>query len=355
MKRVTIHDVAETAGVSLATVDRVLNGRPGVRKVTIEKVKQAVDALNYKPDVFAAGLAKKRVYRLHFLIPNGPNAFMEDLTREALSHAETMSADRMHVHVEPIDAFDGHRVAGTLAILDRSQCDGVAVVAPAFPEVQAAIDRLQDRGVPVVTLVSDHPSSSRRHFVGIDNVAAGRTAGRLLGRFLPRVPAKIGIVAGSLGLRDHAERYQGCRDVMEQDFPHLELLKVREGRDDNARNADLMRKLLAEHPDLAGLYNIGAGNRGTIAALKESGRSEGIVFVGHELTPYTREALQDDVLDAVIAQDPGHEIRSAIRVLKALCDGAAIIEGQERIGIDVFLKDNLPGELEPFAPAGQPA
>jgi len=355
MKRVTIHDVADTAGVSLATVDRVLNGRPGVRKVTIEKVKQAVEVLNYKPDVFAAGLAKKRLYRLHFLLPNGPNAFMEDLTREALSHAETMSGDRMHVHVEPIDAFDGHRVAGTLALLDRSQCDGVAVVAPAFPEVQAAIDRLQDRGVPVVTLVSDHPSSTRQHFVGIDNMAAGRTAGRLLGRFLPKAPAKIAFIAGSLGLRDHAERYDGCREVLESDFPHLELLKVREGRDDNARNADLVRKLLAEHPDLAGLYNMGAGNRGTIAALTESRRAGGIVFIGHELTPYTYDALEDGVLDAVIAQDPGHEIRSAIRVLKALCDGVPIIEGQERIGIDVFLKDNLPDLSGPTPATDQTA
>ncbi|WP_428670690.1 LacI family DNA-binding transcriptional regulator [Roseibium sp.] len=342
MKRVTIHDVAEAAGVSLATVDRVLNGRPGVRKITIEQVKTAAETLNYTPDVFAAGLAKKRVYRLHFLIPNGPNAFMEDLTREALSHAATMSGERMQVHVEPIDAFDGHRVAGTLAVLDRSVCDGVAVVAPAFPEVRAAIDRLQDRGVPVVTLVSDHPASERRHFVGIDNIAAGRTAGRLLGRFLPKAPAKIGLIAGSLGLRDHADRYAGLGQVIEADFPHLELLKVREGRDDNKRNADLVEKLLAEHPDLAGLYNIGAGNRGTIAALTASGRAKQIVFVGHELTPYTRDALQADVLDAVIAQDPGHEIRSAIRVLKALCDGVPIIEGQERIGIDVFLKDNLP-------------
>ncbi len=342
MKRVTIHDVAETAGVSLATVDRVLNGRPGVRKVTIEKVKQAAETLNYKPDVFAAGLAKKRLYRFHFLIPNGPNAFMEDLSREAASHAVTMSGDRMHVHVEPIDAFDGHRVAGTLAVLDRSVCDGVAVVAPVFPEVQAAIDRLQDRGVPVVTLVSDHPSSTRRHFVGIDNMAAGRTAGRLLGRFLPKRPAKIGLIAGSLGLRDHADRYAGCRQVIEADFPHLELLKVREGRDDNIRNSDLVEKILKDHPDLAGLYNIGAGNRGTIAALRASGRAEDVVFIGHELTPYTCEALQANVLDAVIAQDPGHEIRSAIRVLKALCDGVPIIEGQERIGIDVFLKDNLP-------------
>ncbi|WFE89118.1 LacI family DNA-binding transcriptional regulator [Roseibium porphyridii] len=346
MKRVTIHDVAETAGVSLATVDRVLNGRPGVRKTTIEKVKKAVDTLNYKPDVFAAGLAKKRLYRFHFLIPNGPNAFMEDLTREAATHAQSLSSDRMHVHVEPIDAFDGHRVAGTLAILDSSVCDGVAVVAPAFPEVRAAIDRLQDRGVPVVTLVSDHPSSTRQHFVGIDNVAAGRTAGRLLGRFLPSQPAKIGLIAGSLGLRDHADRFAGCRSVIEADFPHLELLKVREGRDDNARNQDLVQRLLNDHPDVAGLYNIGAGNRGAIAALQASGRARDIVFVGHELTPYTSQALRLNILDAVIAQDPGHEIRSAIRVLKALSDGAPIIEGQERIGIDVFLKDNLPESPE---------
>jgi len=350
MKRVTIHDVAAAAGVSLATVDRVLNGRPGVRKVTIEKVNQAVEALNYTPDVFAAGLAKKRLYRFHFLLPNGPNAFMEDLTREALSHAQTLSGDRMHVHVEPIDAFDGHRVAGTLAILDRSVCDGVAVVAPAFPEVRAAIDRLQDRGVPVVTLVSDHPSSTRQHFVGIDNLAAGRTAGRLLGRFLPKSPGKIALVAGSLGLRDHADRYAGCREVIETDFPHLTLLKVREGRDDNQRNEDLVGKILGEHPDLAGLYNIGAGNRGTIAALVASGRARDLVFVGHELTPYTHDALQSGVLDAVIAQDPGHEIRSAIRVLKALCDKAPIIEGQERIGIDVFLKDNLPESVGPSEP-----
>lgn len=342
MKRVTIHDVAAAAGVSLATVDRVLNGRPGVRKVTIEKVLRAVEALNYTPDVFAAGLAKKQAYRLHFLIPKGPNAFMEDLTREAASHAQTMGGDRLQVHVEPIDAFDGHRVAGTLAVLDRSVCDGVAVVAPAFAEVRAAIDRLQDRGVPVVTLVSDHPGSARRHFVGIDNVSAGRTAGRLMGRFLPERAGQIGLIAGARGLRDHAERYQGCCDVITTEFPHLELLSVREGRDDNRRNHDLVTQLLAEHPGLAGLYNVGAGNRGTLSALSAVAPGTRPVFVGHELTPYTRDALRSGVMDAVIAQDPGHEIRSAIRVLKALCDGVPIIADQERIGIDIFLRDNLP-------------
>ncbi len=342
MRRTTIHDVAEQAGVSLATVDRVLNGRPGVRKVTIEKVQTAAVQLNYTPDVYAANLAKKRSYRLQLLIPNGPNAFMEDLTREAIAHAKTLERERIHVHVEPIDAFDGHRVAGTLAVLDKSSCDGVAVVAPSFPKVRAAIDRLQDRGVPVVTLVSDHPASSRQRFVGIDNLAAGRAAGRLLGRFLPQSSAKVAFVAGSLGLRDHADRYRGCSEILANEFAHLELLKVKEGRDDNMRNQEIVKQILSEHPDLAAIYNIGAGNRGMITSLEQSGRATDITFIGHELTPYTHAALESGTMDALIAQNPGHEIRSAIRVLKALCDKSPIVDAQETIGIDIFLKDNLP-------------
>ncbi|GGB53435.1 transcriptional regulator [Roseibium aquae] len=350
MRRITIHDVAEKAGVSLATVDRVLNGRPGVRPATIEKVQEAVASLNYAPDIFAARLAKGGSYRFHFLLPNGPNAFMEDLVREAKLFARALERERISLHVEPIDAFDGHRVAGTLALLDKTVCDGAAVVAPSFPEVRAAIDRLQDRGVPVVTLVSDHPASKRRHFVGVDNKAAGRTAGRILGRFLPKEPAQIGVIAGSLGLRDHADRYSGFTELLDTQFPHLEILKVREGRDDNNRTHDLVSRLLAETPSLAGLYNIGAGNRGAIAAIETAGRSSDLVFVGHELTPYTREALTSGTMDALIAQDPGHEVRSAVRVLKALVDRTPIVRGQELIGIDIFFKDNLPPSDDDHAP-----
>lgn len=348
MRRVTIHDVAARAGVSLATVDRVLNKRPGVRKVTIAKVHAAVDDLGYTPDVFAANLAKRRTYRFQFLLPSGSNAFMEDLRNVTRDLAPALKGERVSIHVELIDSFDSHAVAGTLSILDKSVCDGVAVVAPAFPEVRAAIDRLQDRGVHVTTLVSDHPGSERAHYVGIDNTAAGSVAGRLLGRFMDHKPAKVAFVAGSLGLRDHADRYAGCIDVLNAHFPHLEQIGILEGRDDNFRNREQVAKLLQSHPDISGLYNVGAGNRGVIAALEEADRSDDITFIAHELTPFTRKGLDCGTVDAVIAQDPGHEIRSAIRVLKALCDGVPIIDGQERIGIDIFIKENLP----PEEPAG---
>ncbi|NBN79147.1 substrate-binding domain-containing protein [Microvirga tunisiensis] len=346
MQRITIHDVAREAGVSLATVDRVLNGRPGVKAATIARVEAAVARLGYTPDVFAANLAKRRLYRLTFLIPGGPNAFMTDLRQEAERIAQRVAGERVALTVQDIDAFDSHSVAGTLALIDKASCDGVAVVAPASAEVRAAIDRLTLRGVPVVTLVSDHPASARAHFVGIDNMAAGRVAGRLLGRFLagnrPGHRARIGFIAGSLGLRDHAERHGGCIEVFEELYPDFEPIRVREGRDDNDRTYDLTRRLLADHPDISGLYNMGAGNRGVIAALEESGLAGRVTFIAHELTPYTRAALERGTIAALIAQDPGHEIRSAVRVLKALIDGQPIVAAQERIGIDIFLPENLP-------------
>ena len=74
--RPTVHDIAAAAGVSLATVDRVLNQRAGVRTVTRERVEQAIERIGYVRDVAAANLAKSRVYPFVFILPSGDNSFM---------------------------------------------------------------------------------------------------------------------------------------------------------------------------------------------------------------------------------------------------------------------------------------
>jgi LacI family transcriptional regulator len=76
--------------------------------------------------------------------------------------------------------------------------------------------------------------------------------------------------------------------------------------------------------------------------LKAKGAGRQVTVVAHELTPNTRAALLDGTIDAILNQDAGHEVRSAIRVLKAKADGLSLIDAQERIRLDIFLKDNLP-------------
>ena len=341
MARTTLLDVARTAGVSLATVDRVLNRRPGVNVETAERVQAAVERLKYRPDRLAARLARGRVHRFQFLLPIGSNVFMQVLEEKVRATADFVAGERVEIGVTLVDVFDGEVLAAALEGLRRA-VDGVAVVALDHPSVREAINDLVGDGVTVVTLVSDSPRSRRAHYVGIDNSAAGRTAGTLLGRFICGRTGKVGLIAGSIALRDHIERQLGFEQVIRRDFPHLELLPVREGRDEDERVEVLARALLAEHPDLVGVYNIGAGVGGIVAALEDAGRARDVVFVAHELTPFTRKHLVRGTIDAIINQDPGHEARSATRLLVAEREGMPIDAGQERIRIDIFVRDNVP-------------
>jgi len=340
MGKITIQDVARTAGVSVATVDRVLNHRPGVRIVTVERVEGAIRELNYQPDRIAARLARSREYRFCFVLPNNNNSFMVTLGEEVRAAAERMVAERVTIDMRFTDVFDGALLAHTLDNIGEIY-DGVAVVALDHPAVREAINSLAQRDVAVVTLVSDVPGSKRVHYAGIDNSSAGRTAASLLGKFLGNRKGEVGLIAGSLALRDHIERQFGFEQVMAHEYRHLKILPVREGRDDWQRVEEFTIQLLREHPELIGIYNAGGGTRGIITALEKMNRRD-IVFIAHELTDHARKALIAGTVDAIINQDAGHEVRSAVRVLLAKCDNVPLIESQERIRIDIFLRDNLP-------------
>jgi LacI family transcriptional regulator len=312
-----------------------------VRTVTINRVEAAIRDLNYQPDRIAARLARSREYRFCFVLPERSGDFWERINEEVRVVAERMTGERVTISVRRVDVFDGVLLANTLDAIG-DMFDGIAVVALDHPAVRESINALAARGVTVVTLVSDVPGSKRVHYAGIDNSSAGRTAGSLMGRFLRGVTGKVGLIAGSLALRDHIERQFGFEQVMTHEYPKLELLPVRESRDDWRKLEDMTAQLLAEQPDLVGIYNVGGGTRGIVAGLETAGRSRDIVLIAHDLSDSNRKALIRGTIDAVINQDPGHEVRSAVRVLMSKADNVPLIESQERIRIDIFLRDNLP-------------
>ena len=339
--RPTVHDIADKAGVSLATVDRVLNDRPGVRGVTRARVEAAIAALGYVRDVAAANLAKGRVYPLVFILPEGDNPFMRGLEAEVRRAGLHSAAERTRLSVATVPAFDAAALAKAIDVAIAEDVSGIAAVAVDAPDVSDAIARAHEAGIPVVTLVSDLAGSGRDHFVGVDNIAAGRTAGSLMGRFLGGRPGPVAVLAGSMRVRDHGERLEGFLAAMSAMPEPRAILPVLEGQDDPELSFSLIADCLANVPDLAGIYSLGAGNRGLIAALSAGGRGDLCVIV-HELTGETRAALESGVVDAVLNQDAGHEVRSAIRVLRAKADGLPVNAAQERIRLDIFIKDNLP-------------
>lgn len=342
MSRPTVHDVASAAGVSLATVDRVINGRTGVREETANRVQAAIRKLGYVRDTSAANLARQREYRFTVILPQDASQFIETL-KDALAEASASQlAERVSMKIKLVLPDDPHAVARELHGVRVSKPDGVAIMARETPQVRDAISRLKADGIAVAALISDLPSSDRDFFVGVNSESAGRTAALLLGRFARKATGKILVIANSMVSRDSIDRRLGFDLVMQNEFQEFDVLPSVETHNDPERARSIIRRVLAANSDLIGVYSMGSGNRYLLDAFRESGRLGELVYIGHELTPHSREALINGEIDAVIAQNVGHLARSVLRVLRAKSDGVAIFEAQERIRIDIITRENLP-------------
>lgn len=340
--RPTTHDIAKEAGVSLATVDRVINERPGVRDRTIEKVKQAIERLGYVRDVSAANLARQRTYRFIYAVPDAYSEFTQLLHQTISNVADSAHVERTQISTLPFPLEDPHALVSVLNQLDTSSVDGVALMALETPHVRDALLRLTEAGLAVVALISDLPNTNRHFFVGIDNIAAGNTAGKLMGRFVGRHHGSIIVLTNSMQSTDSIERRLGFDEVINAQFPHLTVLPTLETHGDPGRVKQLVNTSYRQRNDICGIYSLSSGNRSLTDSLNTLKPDTRPVTIMHELTDHTELALKDGNVDAVITQDLGHIVRSSLRLLRSHTDQININPAQERIRIEIMLKENLP-------------
>ncbi|WP_159588167.1 LacI family DNA-binding transcriptional regulator [Chelativorans xinjiangense] len=335
--RSTLQDIAREAGVSSATVDRVLNNRAGVRNRTKEIVLETARRLGYIADSAVTFPAGAQV-RLAFVLPAGTNTYIKNLHHQI--EAQGATRPDLDVHVETIEGFNPDSLARALNDL-HGRAEGVGVIALDHPTVREAIRGLSGAGIKVVTLASDILHVPRVTYIGIDNRAAGRLAGYLLGRFLGASGGrKVALFAGSLSYRGHEEREMGFRHILAEEFPNLEVVELREMKDDREKAFLEAANLLERHADLAGIYNIGAGNQGIARALKDRSLQGSVVFVGHELTEQNKALLLNGTLDAVIDQNPRVEAREALNILSNSIRG---LPGEQHLPrLQVIFRENIP-------------
>lgn len=330
--RTTVAEIAQVAGVSPATVDRVLNDRGGVRARTRDIVMQVATQLGYFGPAAIAG----EPVRMDFVMPAGRNSFMRILRAHILAEAEARGDTALRVH--QVEGSGPDPLADKLRAL-RGTTDAVGVVALDHPRVREEINALSRSGIRVATLVSDIPSVDKVGYVGVDNRAAGRLAGHLLARFLPPGPHPVAVCIGSLAYRGHEEREMGFRAILSEDFPDLSIVRLIEVGDDRDRAYTEMQRLLSAG-ELAGVYSIGSGNQGIARALHEAHRARDVVFIGHDLTDATRLMLLDRTMDAVIDQNPRVEAREVIRLLASAVKGSHEPEYLPRL--QVVFRENIP-------------
>lgn len=332
--KATATTIAREAGVSPATVDRVLNNRDGVRPRTREIVLQVAARLGYFGPV--ENKAKKKC-KLDFILPAGSNSFMEALRRHLVE--ESRSHGECEINIHQIEGFNPSGLSAKLLDL-RGNTQAVGLVALDHPEVREAINALAQTGAHICTMVSDIPTVKKVSYVGIDNRAAGRLAGLLIGRFLPRDQKhRIAMFAGSRAYRGHEEREMGFRSILLEEFPDICIAGVAEVNDDRDLAYRETLRALSED-NVTAIYSIGSGNQGIARALRERGLTRDIIFVAHDLTEATRMMLIDRTLDAVIDQNPKVQAREVVKMLTSTLTGLTEAEYPPRL--QVVFRENIP-------------
>lgn len=347
MKSPTLTDVAQRAGVSYATADRVVNDRGSVAEKSVRKVRAAVAELGYVRNVAAASLSRRKAQHIVFVLPAGDNAFFEHMRSIISAEKERLAPHRIVIEIAEVEAFSADPLCDLLERLQVDRVDGIAVVGLQSPKVASVLARLRTAGVAVVTFVSDAPDQRPADYIGVDNHKAGQTAARLIGFALGRQEARqVQVVVGSLKASDHRDRLAGFESVIATDYPNVEILAPIEGLDQGDRVAELLTARLDAVPSIVAIYSLGAGNSGLVRALEA--RDVRPFCVVHEVVPHSREALETGLIDVIIDQRPELEVAQAIGQLRAMIDQQPIPPAP-RIVPTIFVRDNLP-ETDPTYP-----
>ena len=306
MARVTLKSVAELAGVGSATVERVLNGRGGVRPALVESVLAAARKLNYPKRLPEQ---HRKVTRIEVLMARPDLSFLARLSKSFERISASLDTSIV-VHRTFLEETNPAAMAAHI-MEPKLRRSALIVALPHHPLVTDALVRLQKAGLPIIQLMTriedlDVP------YVGIDNEAAGRMAGFLMAGMQRRTGSVVALCHSQIyGV--HRARLRGFSQFMAKpEVGHLAFKMAAFTRDEMQEVSVVVSGLMRMFPDLVGIYCAGGDYGPLCDMLQRQGRQHDKCLIGHELTAQSTKALKDGTLAAVIDQAPETQARRAI-------------------------------------------
>lgn len=299
-RRPTIKDIAAEAGVSIATVNRVLAGNVPVREETGRKVSEAAHRIGYH----ATNLIAQRLrpdlptVRFGFVLQKEKQTFYQLLANQLRNAVAQAEGIRGEVVIEFSQSQSPTDVSTALRELGQN-VDVVAATAVNHHQVNDAVSALKEDGVPTFAMLSDFAQGERLNYIGLNNLKVGRGAAWLLSA-TSRKPGKLAIFVGGHRWHGHDLREAGFRSFFREHLPRFDVLDTLVNLETRQLTHEATLDLLSRHPDVVGIYVAGGGMEGAITALREERKPGEIALVVNELTAETKGAMADGYVTSVI-------------------------------------------------------
>lgn len=344
-KQYTIKDIAKLCGVSAGTVDRVMHGRSGVSQKSKEKVEAILKEIDYKPNVFAIGLAAKKHYHMTCLVP----AFSENdywsSVYEGIKRAKeeliqyNISIDCIHFNYEDIDTFTN---AGKQLIEQKP--DGAMIVPTTLYTTLQLAEELKNADIPFTIIDVAVKDAGELTYIGQDSFRSGYIAAKTLLRTSSNTEMVMFLSEnrnGSLEIQMSSRR-EGFMEYIRKECSNIVVHEVKITPETLHEKLD---KLFAEHPNV----KLGVSFNSRIYRVAKYLEEKGIAFerlIGYDLLPQNIEYLKRGVVNMLIGQRPALQ---SYRAIKALADFTVFKKQPEKIQympIDLLTADNIEYYIE---------
>ncbi len=311
----SIKEIARIANVSRGTVDRALNGRPGVNKEVAKRVKEIAKSMGYKPNVVAKALATHRKPTIIGVVINSEgNPFFDDVLAGINAAKDEIFDFGVNVVVKRMKGYDPTQQLDLIRSLAEEGLDALAITPVSDSLIRDELNSLVADGVKVVCFNLDLAGVHYIAYVGCDYFKSGETLGGMIG-FVTGGKALLGVIACTNNLEGHRKRIEGCRSVLKREYPESRIVDIIEAEDNDEIAYEKTMKMLLEHQEMNALCFNAGGTSGGLRAVRELGLENKFKIFTFDMTPVVIDSIKKGIVQSTICQQPFEQGYQSIKIL----------------------------------------
>jgi len=339
---ITQKQLAELAGVSRGTVDRVLNNRGHVNPDVSARILRLAENTGYHLNTAGSLLVRtSRPVKLGIIVQSIDTPFMANVLQEIEAICPFYEEQGIELLIRSNPGSNEHLQLSLMDELKELGISGLAISPVESEAVCAKLNEFVKNGVPVITFNSDIPESQRLCYVGQNNYISGRTCAGLMGLVL-HGSGKVLMITGHMFNRAHRQRIDGFQTEMMLAFPGITLLPLRQCNDNNETAYQTVLEILKNDASINGIYCSANGQSGICQAIQELNRVRDVHFICHDLIVENVRNVSDGIIDFLIDQDAHAQATKPIKILfRKVLFGERPSQEYNFVKIDIRNKYNI--------------
>ncbi|RPD96002.1 LacI family DNA-binding transcriptional regulator [Aureibaculum marinum] len=337
-KKYTIRDIAELAGVSKGTVDRVLHNRGRVSETALKRVTNILDEIDYHPNLIARNLKNNKAYTIYVLLPNPEqDPYWEPCLEGVNSVVDEFNAFGVNIKQLFFSPKSTKSFLQANNEIQKATPDAVLLVPLFFKEASVVMKQYERLGIVVSIFNNTIETVTTKNFIGQNLYQSGRVGAKLLQTITSK---------GDLAVIHIDEKYKNAVFMQEKErgfesfFKEISNYKVLKCKLKHPDFDSLLNRFLKSHPNLTGIF-VTTSKVYQVADFLKKNNYTNIALVGYDLLDENVNHLKTGTIDFLIHQNPKQQAYLGLKFLVEHFLFEKNIPNQLLLPIDIINSENV--------------